>query len=213
MKTDELAAMLAAGSGPIDRRLVGRRYAVALLGGAAVSALLMLAVLGVRPDLGEAVYRPMFWVKLAFAASMAWGGWRLAERLSRPGARLGRAALGVIAPVLAIWLVAIAALLMAAPAERPELLLGATWRRCPWLIALLSVPVFLSVLWAMRGLAPTRLPLAGAAAGLLAGATATVVYCLHCPEMGAPFVATWYLLGMLLPCLLGLLLGRRVLRW
>ena len=47
---DAFAAMLAAGSGPVDRRLVGRRYAVALLGGAAVSALLMLAVLGVRPE-------------------------------------------------------------------------------------------------------------------------------------------------------------------
>ncbi len=36
--------------------------------------------------------------------------------------------------------------------------------------ALLSVPMLGALLWAMRGLAPTRLALAGAAAGLLSGA-------------------------------------------
>ena len=45
------------------------------------------------------------------------------------------------------------------------------------------LPVFVATLWAMKGLAPTRLALAGAAAGLLAGAVGAVVYTLHCPEM------------------------------
>lgn len=213
MKTDRLVAMLAAQAGPVDRRIVGRRYAAAVLGGAAVSVLLMLGTLGLRPDLGEAVHRPMFWVKLAFAASMASGSWLATERLSRPGKRLGRVPLGLVSPVAGIWVIAAAAWAAADPAERPELLLGATWQSCPWLIAMLSLPVFLGVFLAMRACAPTRLPLAGAAAGLLAGATATVVYCLHCPEMGAPFLATWYLLGMLLPGLVGALLGRPLLRW
>lgn len=65
----------------------------------------------------------------------------------------------------------------------------------------------------MRSLAPTSLPLAGAAAGLLAGSVGALVYCLHCPEMGAPFIGTWYLLGMLIPTAAGALLGRFVLRW
>jgi len=69
------------------------------------------------------------------------------------------------------------------------------------------------VFWAMRGLAPTRPPLAGTAAGLLAGTVGALVYCLHCPEMGAPFIASWYLLGMLMPALLGAFLGRFLLRW
>lgn len=213
MKTDELAAMLATEAGPVDRHFVGRRYAAALMGGAAVSTLLMLSVLGLRPDLGEAIYRPMFWVKLLFAASMAWGSWLATERLSRPGKRLGQVPLGLITPVLAIWALAALTLAGAEPGERWDLLLGATWQSCPWLIAMLSAPVFFGAFWAMGGLAPTRLTLAGTAAGLLAGAAATVIYCLHCPEMDAPFLGTWYLLGMLIPSLLGMAVGRLLLRW
>jgi hypothetical protein len=40
---------------------------------------------------------------------------------------------------------------------------------------------------AMRGLAPTRLALAGTAAGRLAGTIGAPVYCLHYPELGAPY--------------------------
>jgi hypothetical protein len=36
---------------------------------------------------------------------------------------------------------------------------------------------------------------------------------LHCPELGAPFIAVWYVIGMFIPALAGALLGPRVLRW
>ena len=55
--------------------------------------------------------------------------------------------------------------------------------------------------------------MAGAAAGLLAGATGALAYALHCQEMEAPFLAIWYLLGMLIPAALGALAGRWLLRW
>ncbi len=55
--------------------------------------------------------------------------------------------------------------------------------------------------------------MSGAAAGLLAGSLGALVYCLHCPELAAPFLGTWYLLGMLIPALIGSLLGPRLLRW
>jgi hypothetical protein len=92
-------------------------------------------------------------------------------------------------------------------------LLGQTWAVCPHLIAMLSAPVFVGTVWPMKGLAPTKPVLAGAAAGMLAGAVATVVYALHCPEMAAPFLATWYLLGMAIPTAVGAALGPRLLRW
>jgi hypothetical protein len=65
----------------------------------------------------------------------------------------------------------------------------------------------------MKGLAPTRLALAGAAAGLLAGSAGALIYALHCPEMEAPFLAIWYLLGMLIPTAVGAAIGPRLLRW
>jgi hypothetical protein len=127
--------------------------------------------------------------------------------------RLDWVPVALVAPVLAMWAIAGVALAGAEPAGRPEMIFGATWNTCPWSIAMLSLPVFVAVLWAMRGLAPTRLPLAGAAAGLLAGTVGALVYCVHCPESEAPFIGTWYLLGMLIPGLAGSLIGPRLLRW
>jgi hypothetical protein len=66
---------------------------------------------------------------------------------------------------------------------------------------------------AIRGLAPVRLRLAGAAAGLTAGGLAAAIYSLHCPESAAPFVAIWYTLGILLPAAVGAVAGPRLLRW
>jgi hypothetical protein len=100
-------------------------------------------------------------------------------------------------PVLLLWCVAAVVLLQAAPEARADLFWGRTWRYCPALIALLSLPMLAATLHIMRGLAPTRLRLAGAAAGFAAGAAAALVYCLHCPEMSTVFIGFWYLLGML----------------
>ena len=49
-----------------------------------------------------------------------------------------------------------------------------------------------------------------AAFGLAIGALA---YTLHCPELAAPFLAIWYVLGMLIPTAFGAWLGPRLLRW
>ena len=65
----------------------------------------------------------------------------------------------------------------------------------------------------MKGLAPTNLRLAGAAAGFVSGSIGALVYCLHCPELGVPFVGFWYLLGILIPTTVGAMLGERLLRW
>ena len=65
----------------------------------------------------------------------------------------------------------------------------------------------------MKGLAPTRLRLAGAAAGFAAGAIGALVYTLHCPELDAPFLAVWYVSGMLIPTVVGAFVGPRLLRW
>jgi hypothetical protein len=53
----------------------------------------------------------------------------------------------------------------------------------------------------------------GAAAGLLSGAAASLVYALHCPELGAPFLVLWYPLGMLIPAAAGAIAGPALLRW
>ena len=94
-----------------------------------------------------------------------------------------------------------------------QLVLGNSWSVCPFRIALLSAPMFAASIWAMRGLAPTNQILAGAALGLFSGALGASIYGLHCPELAPPFLAIWYVLGILIPTILGSAIGRPLLRW
>jgi len=213
MKTEELVTMLATGGAAVPSRAAANRYALAMGWGAFAATLLMALTLGVRPDIAEAALLPMFWAKVGYAGALTAGSLIAAMRLSRPGAALAAAPNLLAAAVIAMWALAALALGRAPRAQWEQLLLGDTWRTCPFLIAMLSAPVLAAVLWAMKGLAPTRLRLAGGAAGLLAGTTGALVYSLHCPELAAPFLGVWYLIGMLIPAAAGALLGPRLLRW
>jgi hypothetical protein len=213
MRTDELVTLLATGDVAVDRAIAQRRLAIAVAAGLAGAGALMFTLLGVNPGLGAYLLLPMHWVKVIFAVVLAGTTLLLVLRLSFPGRRLGWSPVLPLIPLLVVACLGVAALLAASPAQRPELLLGRTWAVCPLSIAMLSVPAFVLLLWAMRALAPTRLRLAGAAAGLFAGAAGATAYTLHCPELAAPFIATWYVLGVLVPSAVGALIGPRVLRW
>ncbi|RJG03446.1 NrsF family protein [Noviherbaspirillum sedimenti] len=213
MKTDELVDLLVRSATPVERHAAARRFALALAWGLSGAALAMLLFLGVRPDIAAAARLPMFWVKLGFPALVAAVALYAAARLARPGMHARHAAALLLALLAAIWLPAALALLGAPPARRAALVFGDTWLSCLVSIPLLSIPAFAGVLWAIKGLAPTRLRQAGAAAGLLAGAVSAAVYALHCPELAVPFLASWYVLGMAIPAAAGGLLGPRLLRW
>ena len=213
MKTDDLISMLATGAGAVEPHIAVRRYAKAVILGLFGALLIMLSMMNVRRDLADAVMLPMFWLKIGFVASVASASLYSALRLSRPGARIDWVPRLIAAPFLAVWVIAAYVLIMAHPSERTGLFLGSTWAYCPFFIALFSIPSFALSIWATKGLAPTRPRLAGFSSGLLAGAIAASVYCLHCPEMEAPFIGFWYVLGMLIPAGLGAMLGRAMLRW
>ncbi len=213
MRTDDLVLALARGAQAIDVRAQRRGRAVALGIATAVAFALMVWWLGVRPDLFYGLDLPMFWAKEIFCVALAVGGLLTALRLARPGKALLWAPALVAGPLLAMWVLAIVELLNAAPAERAGLLLGISWEECPYNIVALSMPIFIAFILVMKGMAPTRLRLAGAAAGFASGAMGALVYSLHCPELTAPFLAVWYALGMLIPAVAGALLGPRLLRW
>jgi hypothetical protein len=213
MKTSDLVDLLARDTAPVSSNAAARRLGAALVIALGGAMMVLLAVLGLNPQLAATAWLPLFWVKIAFVAGVAIAGGLAARRLAIPGARLTGVPLAHAAPLVAIWLIAATILAAAAPGERIPLLLGETWRVCPFNITMLSVPGFFAMLWAMKGLAPTRLRLAGAAAGLFAAGAATLVYTLHCPELAPPFLGTWYVLGMAIPTIAGGVVGPRVLRW
>lgn len=213
MKTDDLISLLATGACAVEPHVAERRYAKAMVFGALGALVVMLSLMNIRRDLADAAMLPMFWLKIGFVASVVAVSLFAALRLSRPGGLIDWVPRLIAAPVLVMWIIAAYVLIQADPSERADLFYGSTSAYCPFFIALFSVPAFVSVIWAMKGLAPTRPHLAGFAAGLLAGAIAALVYCLHCTEMEVPFIGFWYVLGMLIPAAVGALLGRVLLRW
>lgn len=213
MKTDELINLLSTGLEPVDKPARIRHASAGLVLGLGAAALLMAVALGIQPDLAYKLQLPQFWLREAFCTAVGLAALLCVWRLAHPGTHLGFAPAAVLAPVALMWLAAAYVLQGATPEHRAELLMGHTARVCSLLIALVSTPVFAAVIWAMRRYAPTRLRLAGTAAGLASGGVGALVYTLHCPELAPPFLAVWYVLGMLIPTACGALFGPRLLRW
>jgi hypothetical protein len=212
MQTDELIAFLSDGLAPAPRLWVGRNLTLALGVGLAAALLVMLLALGPRPDLAQAMAGGIFWLKLAYVLCLGCLGLWMVERQARAGADIRRPVAGLFWPV-AVLGVASAVALSAPDADAAFLIMGSSAAVCPFLILMLAAPLLACLLLALRQLAPTRLTLAGASAGLAAGGWAAAVYAFHCPESGAPFIFIWYSLGIALSALGGALLGRISLRW
>lgn len=213
MNTDQLIDRLASDVTPVRHNAVARRLAVGVAIGMVVSFAIVLATIGTRPDLGSAVFSFAFWMKWSYTISLSAIAIVATAKLARPESGELRW-LGLIAvPVVILAVLGAGELARTPPANWLTMWLGNSWRQCSWLVLGLAGPIFLGLLWSFRRLAPTRLRAAGAATGLAAGAFAAAVYCLHCPEVSAIFVLTWYSLGILLAASFGALLGPRLLRW
>jgi hypothetical protein len=213
MKTDALVDLLARSADPVDPGAASRRFLSLLLLAGAATAAVSLGLLGVRADWRDAAQLPMAWLKLGCPATTATIAGMVLWRLVHPGMRVGASLLALALPNALLWLLAARSLWQAAPAARPALVFGTTWWQCLVMIAALAAPALLLGLRAARQMAPTRLRLAGAMAGLAAGGVAAAAFSLYCTEMAAPYVAIWYGLGMVVPAVAGAVLGPRALRW
>jgi hypothetical protein len=213
LTTEELILALTDNLKPVSRYAVLERLGTGVLFGLLVTTVLVVTVWGVRPDLTLAVYSIPFWMKGAYTKSLGVAANLAVSRLAGPDPE----------SLVVLWVLAVPVLALAGCAAHElantpldhwrTLWMGNSWMSCPRVVLILSVPVFLGVLWSFRSFAPTRLRAAGALAGLASGAWAATVYGVHCPEPAAIFVLTWYSLGILLATGLGAVLGPLVLRW
>lgn len=213
MNTDDLIAHLSSDVPPVRRHLLGWRIATGILVGVLVSGTYVVLAMGVRPDIGKAMHGFSFWMKWGYTISLAIAALIVTAQLARPDSGRLRWLWLMAIPVLLLAGLGVAELVRTPPGDWLAMWLGQSWMVCPWRVLALAMPIFVGLLWSFRRLAPTRLRAAGAAAGLAAGAFAATVYCIHCPEVSAIFVLTWYSLGILLASSLGALLGPRLLRW
>jgi len=211
--SEPLIRRLSADLRPVSRSAVVRRLALGVGAGAVVSLALIAATLGLRPDMMHAASGAMFWIKLAYTLAVAVVAIWTCERLGRPAEDGSRRPLWLAVPVLAVGTLAAWQLLRAPEPMRMHMVMGGSAEVCPWLILASSLAPLIGLVWAVRGLAPTRLRLTGLMAGLAAGGAGATAYALHCDESAAPFLAIWYTLGVVAAGALGGLLGPRVLRW
>ena len=213
MQTDDLIAQLSGRLEPVKQGAVARLLAGAAMLGIAGSIVVMLAMIGLRHDLSAAMVSFGMWTKLVYTFVIAVFGFWLVERAGRPGAEMTRPLLLLALPLLAILLLSALQMSSANQADMPALVMGRSSRVCAFLVTMTALPTLAATFWALKRLAPTRLSLAGAGAGLFAGAAGAFVYCFHCTESAAPFIAIWYTLGIAAVTALGAALGPRLLRW
>lgn len=209
----ELILRLAERLAPVPRAFVARRLAFGSVAGLAVSIALVLLVLGPRPDLRAALATPMFWAKLVYPLSLGFIAWLASERLARPAASARARIVWLFVPLIIVITIGAFQYALALPAARMPLLMGGSARICPFLVLASAIPPLLGLVWAMRGLAPTRLRETGAIIGLAAGGAGAFAYAWHCTETGAPFLAVWYTLGIALAVIVGWITGPLLLRW
>lgn len=212
MKTDDLIRALAADREPSPP---APGYSLALAGavGFVASALLFMWLVPLRPNLGAAMQSWPFMLKPVEMGILVVASAIAVLRLAKPGAPLGRT-LAVAAVVPAIMVAALAIELMQVPrAEWLVKLAGVHWYMCVFNMVLLSLPILAALLFGLRFGAPTRPTLAGAGAGLLAGALAASLYITHCPDDSPIFVAAWFTLAIAIATAIGALAGGRLLRW
>jgi hypothetical protein len=210
MRTDDLIAALSRDPAPIippvDKLLL-RSFAITV----PLSLLVMLMTLGMRDDALEALAEGWFAWKLAVVAVFAIAGWSLTRAMAGPGRTVSLIGLGLAA--LALVAGDVADIVTMGAADWPERLFGDNWVQCLVSIPLLSLVPLAGTIYALRESAPTRPALAGAAAGLLAGAVGAFLYGLHCTDDSPLFINAWYMAAMGLMALAGAAVGRIALKW
>jgi hypothetical protein len=214
MRTDELIDTLVADHAAQPRpRPIGHGLVVAIIAGLAISAALFSITSGPRPDISSALGTWRFDMKLADNLVLVIVTTWIVLRLSKPTAIPRSAMRAVVVPTF-LLLAAVMYEVVTVPASAwlPRAM-GMNGLTCLANIIFLSILPFSAVVYALRQGAPMSPALAGAAAGLLAGALGASVFALHCMDDSPLFVAIWYTLATGLMTLAGLLVGQYVLRW
>lgn len=213
MNTADLISHLAADTRVVPRNKRRNDLAQGILAGAVVTLVATLFAFGLQSGLAQIEGLAPLLMKLAFVSALGIPAFLVVNRLAQPGVESGALTSTVAVPTLMLGALAILQVLMAPTAAWSDIILGGSWQECPLRIALLSLPILVGILIALRRQAPIELRRTGAVAGLLAGAMAAAIYALACTESTAAFVLLWYSCGIAVTTVVGGLLGPVALRW
>jgi hypothetical protein len=212
VNTDNLIDALVADRESIDPP-IGTTVALAMACAFMLSAVAFVWQLGWRPDIGQASQTVRFLFKFVVTLAALVPAIALAANLTRPDANPGMWGWALlIAPTLLV--AGVSAELMALPVNVwAAKLIGTNAPICLTVIPLLAIAPLAALLFALSRGAPSEPRLAGAVAGIAAGALAATLYAFKCTDDSPLFVATWYTIAIGAVALAGSLIGERVLRW
>lgn len=212
MQTDDLIKALAADSA--TRQTPPRRAVVVALPAAILLAGILFAIfLGPRADIAAAFGTWRFLLKLAVTTLLLVSTIPVLLRLARPEVKPWPALAPLaLAPLLLI--AGIGAELMTTPAESwTTRAMGSNATVCLTIVPLLALTPLVVVFLALRNAAPASPALAGAAAGILAGAISATYYATLCTDDSPLFIATWYTIAIAGLAIAAAVAGRHVLKW
>ena len=195
-------------------RAMRMRDGLALAGGAgAVTVIATIAVLGLRPDVANGQFQPLFLFANGLFLIVGLATGLAAVGMGMP--RVGHSSQGWK------WVVAMASLLPAAAvimlASRteplPPVLVASNEMKCVAMGLALGLLTATVLVWWLRRGAPSSAERAGWLVGLSSGSTGLFAFALHCPFDSFYHVGLWHML----PVVIGGLLGRQIvpplIRW
>jgi hypothetical protein len=187
-------------------------FDTALLLGAALSfasaIMLVFAVVGIPRELATTLHSAAFHHKVSSMLVVACGGIFLVRDAGRPGAR----ALALLTVLPGLALLTAGAISDASGFPFMGLSVKSVPSCIAAIVALSLLPLGITIFVLKRGVT-TRPSVAGATAGVLAGALGAAAYALVCKNNGGLFVAVWYSMAILITVGIGAVVGRRALAW
>jgi len=208
-KTDQLIASLAqetAAIKPVRLRVLIMRW----LGGFAAYALALIACTGTRADLADAMTRPFFALEILLLAGLIASTALTAAVLSFPD-HYQRQTIAWLPVPLGL---AFAALMAIASLTSPATIVAvAHGPECLSCIALYALLPGAFLFWQMRRMASTQTSLAGATAVIAAFSMGALALRLKEPTDYIPHLLQWHYLPMLAAAVLGVALGKWLLKW
>jgi len=208
-KTNQLIASLSQDTGavkPVRLSALISRW----VGGFTAYAAVLIACTGVRPDLATAFTRPLFALEILLLMGLVASTALTAALLSFPDGYQRRSMAWLPAPLGAAFLAVLAVAWRTSPAHVPFTGHGPECLSCISLYALLP-GAFL--FWQMRRMAPTKKGWAGTTAVIAAFSLGALALRLKEQTDSLPHLLQWHYLPMLALALLGLALGKWLLKW
>lgn len=211
MRTDDLINLIAQDTRPPVK--TSKSLLLAVIMGTMMSCALFFAVLGVRPDIAEAIEKARFAYKFLLTLSLFSIASSLLTAMVQPGqGATVRRWLLLLVPMLLLGAV-IVELIVTPPDLWGARLIGLNAVHCLIAIPVLSFFPGILLFRAMKNGAPDDPGLAGAIAALVSAGIASTLYASNCPDDSPLFVATWYSAATAVVVMIGYFAGRRFLRW